>query len=467
MTESLDQASLYFTTNHMPSDFSRSSFKDTAPLERDVCFSRGASPMSAAGRSEQHLRQGADRVPAVRCKCPEHYGSPRLSPWPSVRRAAPGTRSRGSALAGWQREARLGNGESRKIYVMSSMGTDRLRVAATVLDDISLFELAVTCEVFGRDHRDLTPRWYELTLCRTTPENAIANRGLRLVAPAGLDTIRNADLVIVPACGNADYQPPEPLLDELRRAHRRGVRIAALCTGAFVLAAAGLLDGREAATHWMGADELRRRYPRIRVNERALYVDDGEILTSAGTAAAIDLCLHIVRRDFGAAIAADVARSMVIAPHREGNQAQYVPSAPHRRSQALATVLDWAARRLHEPLTVPQLAQRAAMSTRTFERRFAKEVGITPRRWLNQQRLAVARQLLESTDLPIDTVAQHAGLRSGTVLRQHFHRELDTTPAAYRRAFHRPTTKSWPPTGVPAEASTATPDPTASPTTPV
>lgn len=318
---------------------------------------------------------------------------------------------------------------------MSSTGTDRLRVAITVLDDSSLFELAVACEVFGRDNRDLTPHWYEVTLCRTTAQSAIAISGLQLAAPAGLDTISNADLVIVPACGHADYQPPQPLLDELRRAHQRGARIAALCTGAFVLAAAGLLDGREAATHWMVADELRHWHPRIRVNERVLYVDDGEILTSAGAAAAIDLCLHIVRRDFGAAIAADVGRRMVIAPHREGTQAQYIPPVLHRRSQTLATVLDWAAHRLHEPLAVSQLAQRAGMSTRTFERRFAKEVGITPRRWLNQQRLAVARQLLETTDLPIDTVAQRAGLRSGTVLRQHFHRELDTTPAAYRRAF--------------------------------
>jgi transcriptional regulator GlxA family with amidase domain len=322
---------------------------------------------------------------------------------------------------------------------MSPTQRGRVRVAVPVLDDCPLFELAVPCEVFGRDRRDLTPRWYELTLCRTSPGSACTIEGLQLAAPAGLEAVRDADLVVVPACGEADYRPPERLLDELRRAHHRGARIAALCTGAFVLAAAGLLDGREATTHWMHADELRRRHPRVRVNERALYVDEDQILTSAGTAAGIDLCLHLVRRDFGAAVAAEVGRRMVIAPHREGDQAQYVRTpVPPRRTEALAPVLDWAARRLREPLTVPQLAQHAAMSTRTFGRRFAEEVGITPLRWLTQQRLAMARELLETTDLPVDTIAERVGLRSGTVLRHHFHRELGTTPAAYRRTFRRP-----------------------------
>jgi AraC family transcriptional regulator, transcriptional activator FtrA len=322
---------------------------------------------------------------------------------------------------------------------MPSTRQGRLRVAVPVLDDCPLFELAVPCEVFGRDRRDLTPRWYELTLCRTTPGRARSTAGLRVAAPASLAAIRDADLVVVPACGEPSYRPPERLLDELRRAHSRGARIAALCTGAFVLAAGGLLDGREATTHWMHADELRRRHPRVRVNERALYVDEGQILTSAGTAAGIDLCLHLVRRDFGAAVAAEVGRRMVIAPHREGDQAQYAPArVPAHRPDALAPVLDWAARRLREPLTVPQLAQRAAMSTRTFGRRFAEEVGVTPLRWLTQQRLAVARELLETTDLPVDAVAERAGFRGGTVLRQHFHREVGTTPAAYRRTFRRP-----------------------------
>ncbi|WP_051744824.1 GlxA family transcriptional regulator [Streptomyces yerevanensis] len=310
-----------------------------------------------------------------------------------------------------------------------------IRVVVALLEKASLFELSVPCAVFGEG--------YELTLCSTTPGGIQrAPGGLSLTAERGVDALREADLVVVPACVMGDaYEPPEALLDELRAAHARGARVASLCSGAFVLAAAGLLDGREAATHWMYADELRRRHPRVRVNERALYIDDGSILTSAGTAAAIDLCLHIVRHDYGSAAAAEVGRRMVVAPHREGDQSQYAPARTPRvqtSGQGLAPVLDWALDRLQQPLTVGELAARAGMSTRTFERYFAREVGTTPLRWLNQQRLARARELLETTDLPVDTVAQRSGLGSGDGLRQHFHRALGTTPAAYRRAFRVP-----------------------------
>lgn len=310
-----------------------------------------------------------------------------------------------------------------------------IRVVVALLEKASLFELSVPCAVFDEG--------YELTLCSTTPGGIQrAPGGLSLTAERGVDALREADLVVVPACVMGDaYEPPEELLDELRAAHARGARVASLCSGAFVLAAAGLLDGREAATHWMYADELRRRHPRVRVNERALYIDDGSILTSAGTAAAIDLCLHIVRHDYGSAAAAEVGRRMVVAPHREGDQSQYAPARTPRvqtSGQGLAPVLDWALDRLQQPLTVGELAARAGMSTRTFERYFAREVGTTPLRWLNQQRLARARELLETTDLPVDTVAQRSGLGSGDGLRQHFHRALGTTPAAYRRAFHVP-----------------------------
>lgn len=310
-----------------------------------------------------------------------------------------------------------------------------IRVVVALLEKASLFELSVPCAVFGEG--------YELTLCSTTPGGIQrAPGGLSLTAERGVDALREADLVVVPACVMGDaYEPPEELLDELRAAHARGARVASLCSGAFVLAAAGLLDGREAATHWKYADELRRRHPRVRVNERALYIDDGSILTSAGTAAAIDLCLHIVRHDYGSAAAAEVGRRMVVAPHREGDQSQYAPARTPRvqtSGQGLAPVLDWALERLQQPLTVGELAARAGMSTRTFERYFAREVGTTPLRWLNQQRLARARELLETTDLPVDTVAQRSGLGSGDGLRQHFHRALGTTPAAYRRAFRVP-----------------------------
>ncbi|MCI2422087.1 helix-turn-helix domain-containing protein [Saccharopolyspora sp. K220] len=322
---------------------------------------------------------------------------------------------------------------------MGSVARDgRIKVVVPVLEDCPLFELAVPCGVFGPDRRDLSPRWYELTACQTGPQAHHASGGLVLQAPQGLEAVAEADLVVVPACVVPSYRPPAELLDALRAAHERGARVAALCSGAFILAAAGLLDGRAATTHWMYADELRRRHPRVRVDEHPLYIDEGDVLTSAGTAASLDLCLHIVRSDFGAAAAADVSRRMVIAPHREGGQAQYIPpgSGPVRED-GLAPVLDWARQRLHRPLTIAQLAERAGMSNRTFGRRFAEQVGTTPLKWVNRQRLARARELLETTDLTIDVVAERSGLGTASGLRQYFQRELATTPASYRRTFRR------------------------------
>ncbi|MFE0130912.1 GlxA family transcriptional regulator [Streptomyces sp. NPDC059037] len=315
-----------------------------------------------------------------------------------------------------------------------------LRVAVALLSPSSLFELAVPCAVFGQDRGEIPSPGYELALCQTVPGAHHAAGGLRLESSHGLETLAEADLVIIPACVMGEYEPPAPLLDTLRAAHAAGARVASLCSGVFVLAAAGLLTGREVATHWMYADELRRRHPEVTVDDRALYIDDGSILTSAGTAAAIDLCLHIVRRDHGAAVAAEVGRRMVVAPHREGGQAQYArprtaTAAPPAPGTGLAPVLDWALARLHEPLAIADLAGRAGMSVRTFERHFAREVGATPLRWLNQQRVTHARTLLETTDLPVDAVAERSGLGTGDGLRQHFHRLMGTTPAAYRRTY--------------------------------
>ena len=306
-----------------------------------------------------------------------------------------------------------------------------VRVVVPVLEHTSLLELAVPCAVFEEPY-------YELTLCGTAvPGVQYARGGLRLETERGLDAMDDADLVVVPACVMDGGPTPPALLDALRAAHARGARVAALCTGAFVLAEAGLLEGRTAATHWMFAAELRRRHPRVRVDEQSLYVDDGAVLTSAGTAAALDLCLHIVRGDFGAVYASEVARRLVVAPHREGDQAQYVPvpGTVPARADGLGPVLDWAVGRLHEPLTTGELAARAGMSTRTFGRYFTREVGTTPLKWLNQRRLARARELLECTDLPVDSVAERSGLGTGDGLRQHFRRALGTTPAAYRRTF--------------------------------
>ena len=316
---------------------------------------------------------------------------------------------------------------------------NRIRVVVPVLEHTSLFELAVPVGVFGlpfEDGRD----WYDLTTCSTSDATHRAAGGLSLQTERGLDAILDADLVVVPARIMEGHEEPRELAEHLVEAHARGTRIAAICSGAFILAEAGLLDGREATTHWMHVDELRRRFPQVRVSEDALYVDEGSVLTSAGTAAGLDLCLHIVRNDYGAAQAMEVSRRMVVAPHREGGQSQYarmhLPDAD--RASGLAPVLDWASGRLAETLTVDDLAAQAGMSTRTLGRRFVEEIGTTPVRWLNHQRLDRARALLETTDYQIDRIARESGLGTESNLRQHFRDRLDTTPSAYRRAFSQP-----------------------------
>jgi AraC family transcriptional activator FtrA len=226
------------------------------------------------------------------------------------------------------------------------------------------------------------------------------------------------------------------VIDALRAAHRRGARVLAICSGAFVLAQAGLLDGRAATTHWRLADQLAAAYPRVRVDPDVLYVDHGDVGTSAGTAAGIDLCLHVLRADHGAAYAAEVARRMVMPPHREGGQLQYVSRpVPRRDGDALAPLLDWAAGRLDQPLSLAVLAARAGVSSRTLARRFREQTGTSPGQWLLAQRLAAARTLLEETDLPVEAVAARVGLSSATNLRRRFGQALRTTPGAYRRAF--------------------------------
>lgn len=317
---------------------------------------------------------------------------------------------------------------------------NHIRVVVPVLEHTSLFELAVPVGVFGLPLGSDGRGWYDLTVCSTSPTTHHAAGGLRLQAERGLDAILEADLVVVPACIMEGYEQPRELVEHLAEAHARGARVAGICSGAFVLAEAGLLDGREATTHWMYAEELRRRFPQVRVSEDALYVDEGSVLTSAGTAAGLDLCLHIVRNDFGSARAMEVSRRMVVAPHREGGQSQYAPARlPDADGESgLAPVLDWASSRLAQSLTVDDLAAQAGMSTRTLGRRFAEETGTTPVRWLNDQRIDRARALLETTDFSIDRVARESGLGTESNLRQHFRDRLDTTPSAYRRAFSQP-----------------------------
>src|SRR6185437_5702992 len=249
-------------------------------------------------------------------------------------------------------------------------------VAVAVTDGAPVFELAVPCEVFGIDRSDLVDPWYELRLCAAEPGPVRVASGLQVPAPHSLDELVAADTVIVGACSRQiRLAPPADLVDAVRAAYEKGRRIVALCTGAYILAAAGLLDGRRATLHWMNSADVAGRFPGVEFDTRALYIDDGDILTSAGTGATIDLCLHVVRSDHGAAVANEVARRMVVPPHREGGQTQYTTPLPRprlasERIDSLAPILEWARARLHEPLTVPRLARRAHLSERTFARRF-------------------------------------------------------------------------------------------------
>lgn len=308
-------------------------------------------------------------------------------------------------------------------------------MAALALPGNHPFELSVACEVFGLPRPELGVEWYEFRVC--SPGDEPVDLGcFHLVTPWRLDALAGADTVVVPAL-STDAQPSPELLDALRTAYERGARMVSYCSGAFVLAAAGVLDGHQATTHWMYAERLARQYPNVDVRPDVLYVDDGQVLTSAGTSAAIDVSLHMVRCDFGSEITNAVARRMVVPPHRDGGQAQYVeqPVPPADTTYTLGATLDWIVDHLDEPLTVEQMAAHAMMSTRTFMRRFRAVTGTTPLRWLLQQRIGHARRLLEDTDASVERVAQSCGFGSAANLRVHFQRALSTAPADYRRAF--------------------------------
>src|SRR5437667_1458073 len=304
------------------------------------------------------------------------------------------------------------------------MAAKRHLVAAVVSGEVAPFELAVACEVFGIDRSDLGVPWYRFMVCAAEPPPLRTSSGFTIDTPYGIDDLRRADTIVVPAPGLSSRARLEPLLEALRRAHARGARIMSVCTGAFVLAEAGLLDGRRVTTHWAHAEELARRYPKVHVDPGVLYVDDGDILTSAGTAAGIDLCLHIVRLDYGADIANYVARRMVVPPHRDGGQAQFVadPVPDLAPEDPFATTLVWVMEHLHEPLVVDDLARRSAMSPRSFARRFRATTGTTPHQWLLRQRVLLAQRLLETTDLPVEVIAARSGFGTAANLRQHFQR---------------------------------------------
>ena len=313
------------------------------------------------------------------------------------------------------------------------------RVAAVVYDGLCTFEYGCVYEIFGLPRPELDRPWYRFEVCAAEPGPLRAAGGLAVQAPCDLDIVERADTVVVPGWKGADVPPPHPLLDGLVRLVERGGRVASICSGVFVLAEAGLLDGKRATTHWRYAETLARRHPRIRVDPDVLYVDEGPILTSAGSAAGLDLCLHIVRRDHGAAVANNVARRLVLAPHREGGQQQFVetPVASRADTGKLAALLDWLPAHIEEKPSVGDLARQAGMSLRSFQRKFREATGSAPGDWLIRQRVAHARHLAEATDLTIEQIATRSGFGAVETLRHHFRRLVGTSPTSYRRNFSR------------------------------
>jgi AraC family transcriptional activator FtrA len=303
-------------------------------------------------------------------------------------------------------------------------------VAVLAYDGVSGFELGIAVEMFG-----LSGLGYRVLVCADRPGRHLSANGVKIVVDAGLEAIARAGTIIVPGWQHIEAKPSDTLVAALRRAHARKARIASICSGVFVLAAAGLLDGRRATTHWANAEALAQRYPRIHVDPNVLYVDDGDVLTSAGRAAGLDLCLHIIRRDHGAEVANRVARRFVIAPHREGGQAQFIVHPVRTEGDPLTHVFDWARQHIDNDMSIDRLAAQAHMSRRTFIRRFEEATGDSPGAWIVQERVTHARDLLESTDLSVEQIATMTGFGSADTLRHHFRKRLRTTPNLYRATF--------------------------------
>jgi AraC family transcriptional activator FtrA len=318
------------------------------------------------------------------------------------------------------------------------------KIAVYAYEGMTGFELGVAVEVFGLRRPDLRiDPPYALSLFAVEPSGIAAVGGLELRVPHGLEAVASADTVIVPGAGAGFVSDPPPeLVEALCEAHERGARLVSFCTGTFILAASGLLDGRRATTHWLYAEQLATLFPAVQVDARVLYIDDGDLLTSAGTAACIDLCLHLVRRDHGAEVANRLARRMVVSPHRSGEQAQYI-EAPIKRQgydDPTSRVMEWALQRLDRRISVPEMARAAHLSTRSLTRHFAQATGTSPARWLTDQRIAASSELLERTNLSVEDIAQQVGIPSPAAFRRHFSRSMGISPTAYRRNFAgRPT----------------------------
>ena len=309
-------------------------------------------------------------------------------------------------------------------------------VALLAYDGLGTFEFGIAVEIFGLPRPEVGRNWYRFQVCSLEAGLLRATGGVSVKAHGGLSQLARAGMIIVPGWKGCDVPVPQRLIASLRKAHASGARLVSICSGVFVLAATGLLSGRRATTHWRYIEALRSKYPDVCVEPDVLYVDEGQILTSAGSAAGIDLCLHIVRQDFGAEIANQVARRLVVPPHRDGGQAQFIPE-PIRKAPGggLAQVLRWLESNMDRELHVAELAERAAMSPRTFARQFRRQTGTTPHQWLTHVRLLAAQRRLEQTNESVDEVAEAVGWQTAATLRQHFTHHLGTSPTTYRRRF--------------------------------
>ena len=309
-------------------------------------------------------------------------------------------------------------------------------VAVVLFDDVALFEFGVLAEVFGIDRADDGVPAFDFRVCAFEAGKPLtARNGVQVVAPFGLEGLAGADLVAIPATRIREGYPPE-VLEALRQAAAAGATMMSVCSGAFVLGAAGLLDGRRCTAHWMNVEELAQRYPDAKIDPDVLFVDDGDLITSAGTAAGIDACLHLVRRELGGAVATRIARRMVVPPQRDGGQRQYVElPVPDCACVSLTPVLTWMLENITIDHPISSLSRRAAMSERTFARKFVAETGTTPHKWLSMQRVLHARNLLEQTDLGVESVATRSGFGTSALLRHHFRRVVGVAPQDYRKTF--------------------------------
>jgi AraC family transcriptional activator FtrA len=309
-------------------------------------------------------------------------------------------------------------------------------VVALAYDRLCTFEFGCTVELFALERPELDVDWYDFAVCAVEPGPIRAAGGITVQAPYTPELLERADTIIIPGWRDADELPPPALLDMIRAAHRRGTRLCSICSGVFVLAAAGVLDGQRATTHWRYADRLAQRYPQIAVQPDDLYVDNGQVITAAGSAAGLDMLLHLVRRDYGAKVGNLVAQRLVVAPHREGGQAQFLPRPMAQGEQGrLSRLMDWLRSNPAQQHTVNSMAERAAMSPRTLQRQFQQATGLGPVEWLIRERVAIVKEMLEVPDVPLAQIAERAGFGSEESLRHHFRRLAATTPGAYRRRF--------------------------------